>query len=896
MLPPVQVVRRKLQRPRIVGDLVERQELLSDLEAASRLPLTLVHAPPGYGKTTLVVSWIESREGLSAWLSPDTEDSDPRVFLSYLVAAIQSAFPDACTATLACLADGETSLPVLAGALSNDLDALPAPLVVVIDDFQRIVSPSTHALLDRLLLRPPDRLHLVLISRTLPPLSLGALRVREALSEIGMRELRLSTREAALVIERCAGRALPPEALERACQRSEGWPAGVRLVGLALRAGSADDCFDQRLSAADPQVQQYLVEELIAREDPAVRNGLLRLAIVDSFCVSLAANLLAGVLPPANRESAASVVERLIDASLWTVPVDDRPGWYRYHVLFREFLLLQLARQFSPAGAGELHRYASGWFEAHGLIEEALDHALVAGGPGLASELLVRQYARVVGRDSRHRLERCLSRLPAAVVDSDPELLLLKSWLLHHQGRHVELARVLQRAEHVLGDGCPELAQRSAERFWLWRGRLLALRSQLRYLEGQADDALACATEALQRLPGEYVEEHALAWSVLAGVRQMHGEVADARRLIHDALACRPRASAEAWLVSALCFIDWMAADLSALLWTANEYYRETPGEAQGYAFMARYFAGLVQYQRNELAVAEATLIPVLRPYPEPSPGYRAEGSMLLAEVYQALGQGDKAREIVDGLCARLQQKGDLSRLFRARACEADLALRQGRIDAARDWARSFDPGPAPACYHLSRSPHLTLARVWVADGGAEGREQAGRLLQLLESELVARHNTRYLIEVLALQALLRRAQGDAAGAAERLTRALALAKPAGFVRVFVDLGHQLVPVLRQVHGAGQSTGYVGQLLAAFKNDWLISVERQQISAELTRRELKILRLLAARLSNLEISEELCISRATVKRHTQNIYRKLQASSRREAVLRAKSLNILLDG
>lgn len=893
MLSPVQIVHRKLQRPRIVGDLVERQKLLGDLEVASRLPLTLVHAPPGYGKTALVVSWIESREGPSAWLSPDVEDSDPRVFVSYLVAAIQSAFADACTTTLACLARGETSLPILAGALSNDLDALPEPLVVVIDDYQRIVSPSTHALLDRLLLRPADRLHLVLISRTLPPLSLGALRVREALSEIGMRELRLNAGEAALIIERCAGRALPPEVLERVCQRSEGWAAGVRLAGLALRAGVADDCLDQRISAADPQVQQYLVEEFITGEEPAVRAGMLCLAIVERFSASLAADLLAAGLPPANRGSAASVVERLIDASLWTVPVDDRPGWYRYHALFREFLLLQLVRQLSPAGIGELHRYASGWFEAHGLIEEALDHALVAGGPALASELLVRQYARLVGRDSRHRLERCLRRLPVAVVDSDPELLLLKSWLLDHQGRHVELARVLQRAE-VLSDGCPELVQRSAERFW--RGRLLALRSRLKYLEGQADEALACAKEALQRLPDEYVEEHALARSVLAGVRQMHGEVADARRLIRDALACRPRASAEACLVSALCFIDWMAADLSALRWTANEYYREMPGEARGDAFMARYFTGLVQYQRNELAVAEATLMPVLQPYPEPSPGYRAEGSMLLADVHQALGQGDQAREIVDALCARLQQKGDLWTLFRARACEADLALRQGRTEAARDWARRFDPGPAPACYHLARSPHLTLARVWIADGGAEDREQAGRFLQLLESELVARHNTRYLIEVLALQALLRRANGDAAGAAERLARALALAQPAGFVRVFVDLGQELVPVLRQVHGAGQSTGYIGQILAAFKNDWLIGVERQQISAELTRRELKILRLLAARLSNVEISEELCISRATVKRHTQNIYRKLQASSRREAVLRAKSLNMLLDG
>lgn len=892
----IQIVRNKLQRPRIPGDLIVPGDLLTRLEAAGTRPLALLVAPAGYGKTALVAHWLEGRGGLAAWLSLDRTDSDPIVFTSYLVAAVRSAIPEACAETLECLQAGRQASPAqLAGSLSNDFGVLPAPLVVVLDDYHRIESPQTHALLDRILARPANALHLLVIARNDPPLSLGALRVREAIDEIRGRDLQLSPRETALLLERCTGRAVDRALLDRVQLSTEGWPVGVRLAALALRRD--DNAGDPAFGGGSPQVWQYFAAEVMNGQSALAREGLLRTSVLERFCAPLCEALLSEPAGMAQCPDGHSFFDFVATSGLPCFSVGESGEWYRYHRLFREFLHRQLAAHNSAAQIAELHRRAAAWLEAHGLLEEAIALALAADGATVAGQLLARHRTPLIERQQRQRLERCLRLLPMDTVENNPMLLLLKAWLLHHQGRHVEIPALLERIE-ALREGSDDA---DATTLNFLRGGVLALRSLQRYLEGSADLALTTAELALQHLPDECPPARVVAQAVAAGARQMCGDLPGARQSIRDALARAPGPidECQAPLVATLCFIDWMAADLSALQWTANQYCRIGEvgrGDDCGLA-LGRYFHGLVYYQRNELALAEATLLPALAPHKEPSLGYRTEVSFVMAAVYQALGQADRARQIIDSVCAHLLRKGDGPALFRAQARQADLALRQGRLDEACEWARNFDPGPIQFGYRLSSVPQLTLARVWIAEGSAEGREQAGRLLQLLEAELAARCNVRFLIEVLALQALLQQMQGDTVAACETLTRAVVLAQPGGFIRLFVDLGQDLVQPLKRLHLArGSGARHVAQILSAFDDDWLVSAGRQQVGADLTRRELKILKLLAVRLSNVEISEELCISRATVKRHTQNIYRKLRASSRREAVVRARTLNILTDG
>ncbi|EXI68616.1 MAG: ATP-dependent transcriptional activator MalT [Candidatus Accumulibacter adjunctus] len=881
--------RSKLQRPRLVADFVVRDELQCQLEDAARLPLTVVTAPLGYGKTSLVAHWLANRVGLAAWLSLDAGDDEPYAFIHALVAAVRSVLPEACSGTLACFAAQHLPpLAVLAALLDNELDDLAEPLVLVLDDLHRIDDRETYALLDRLLLRPPPHLHLVLITRGDPPLSLGALRVRGALHEIGACELQFNRQQAAQIIEHAAAGEIGNAALTLLHERSGGWPAGVRLAALLLRHRWSGGDAAAGFAGGTPLVAQYFFDEVLAPQPAAVRAALLRTAILDCFCVALC-DALAGEDASGQALSGAAFMDFVRGGSVLASSVDEAGEWYRYHPLLHEFLQARLLAQMGVEAMQQLQRRAAVWFAGNERLEEATRHQLAGGGPAAAGQLLADHRNTLLQHGQQARLARCLRLLPPDAVETDAELLLLKAWLLYRQGRLVETAAVLDRIQALLDrSGGPQIAAPV-------RGGLLALRSMQEYLEGNGDEAARCAGDALACLPAGRIDERVLAQTVIAGARQLAGDLSGARQGIDEALAQAPGpiARCQVPLLAARCCIDWMAADLSALHLLAKTDLRVggAPWGSDDGGLRA-YFLGLVQYQRNELAVAEQTLLSASK---TAVVGYRGELSLLLAAVCQALGQSSRANAVIDTLCQHLQQQDDLHALQRAYAFRAELALRQGQLAMASDWASGFDPGPLHFAYHLANAPHLTLAKVWIAEGSSESREQAARLLQLLERELAARHNIRFLIEVLALQSLLQHGLGDDAAAADLLGRAVALAQPGGFVRLFVDLGQDLLPPLRRLKLDRSDSRYLGQILAAFNDDWLACSGRQEPRADLTRRELKILKLLAVRLSNVEISEELCISRATVKRHTQNIYRKLRASSRREAVVRARTLNIILD-
>ncbi len=888
------IVRSKLRPPPVVADFVCREKLRRVLDAGGELPLTLLAAPAGYGKTSLVAHWLAGREGRAAWLAVDDEESDPDVFIRYFVAAVRSVFPEACAATLDGLDGVVPAAPVaLAGLLSNDLELLPEPLSIVVDGYERVASPALEALLDRLLAHPVGPLRLVIISRLEPELSLAALRVGQTMVEVRAADLRFSELDSATLIERCTGGTVSAELLSGIVAATQGWPVAVRLAALALRDGEIDVTSLARFNGGSTTLSQYFGEVLLARLPPASVDRLLQTAIVDRYC----APLCDAILGTASGEAGNSLIQLAASGALLCEKVDGEGDWYRHHHLFHEYLLRRLLLDCPPAVLKELHRRAAAWFVGQGMLEEAIGHALSGEGERAAGEILVGHRELLLCRAQRHRLRRCLKRLPPEVVEDSLLLLVFKAWLMYHEGRHLEIPAVLDRIEALAGGEAPPSSPAAED---LVVGHLLALRSLQSYLEGRAASAVTHAEGALHRLPLACAHARVMAQALRAAGRQSCGDLRGARESIHQALVhtTGPIDVGHAPLVATLCLIDWMAADLSALHWSVNQFFNlaATGSSEEGNGALGRYFLGLVHYQRNELALAETELSQAVAADRAPRLGYRTEMSFALSSVYQALGQADRAREIADHVVAHLAQTGNLPALFRARACQADLALRQGRLGDALEWARSFDPGPVQFVYRFFSAPHLTLARVWIAEGSAESRSQAGRLLDLLEAELRERHNVRFLAEVLALQSLLHHLGGDDGAAVEQLERALALAQPGGLIRLFVDLGQEIAKPLKRLQALVGGSLYVTHLLAALNDDWLVSAGRQQVGADLTRRELKILKLLAVRLSNVEISEELCISRATVKRHTQNIYRKLRASSRREAVVKAKTLKILVDG
>jgi LuxR family maltose regulon positive regulatory protein len=573
------------------------------------------------------------------------------------------------------------------------------------------------------------------------------------------------------------------------------------------------------------------------------------------------------------------------------VALDASGEWYRYHHLFQELLQRQLKARLTPDEIAGLHRRAASWFEEQDLLEEALHHLLQADGPVDAGRLIVRHRNDILNQEQWHRLHRWLQQLSAKTIEDNPELMMLQAWHLQNRGRYPEAFIMLDRVEEVINS---EQSPPATERL---RGSVHALRSKQAYLEGQGERVLQHVEKALILLPPECLSERAYALNYLGGAHQMCGDLDRARKVIRSHLAdtSLPLGTFQTRLEMSLCFVNWVAADLTSLRLAAHRYRElaEKLGLSESIA-VVRYFFGILDYQLNSLAKAETSLAFNVITQQSPNLEFFTESAFALASVHQASGRAEKARETVTCVCEHLLEVGNIRMLRCAQAYRADLDLRQGRIPDALAWARGFDPEPFEANYRFFE-PRLTLARALIAEGEKTSLESATVLLQRLQAFYAGIHNIRFLIEVLALQALACDAQGDESTARDLLTKAVGLAQPGGFIRLFVDLGPGLARLLNRLDLDAEGLRYVGQILSAFRGDEKTEAGKLPDHA-LTRREVEILGLLADELSNKQISDQLCISAATVKRHTENIYEKLGVHGRRKAVAKAQGLSIIHAG
>jgi LuxR family maltose regulon positive regulatory protein len=805
------------------------------------------------------------------------------------VAAVRTVFPDACDDTLAHLeADALAPLPVLAGCLSNDFDDLEEPLVLVLDDYHRVNDPVVHDLVNFLLKHPIARLQLVVISRHDPPLSLGALRAHNQLTEVRMQDLKFTLAKTGEFLQLATGQRLSSTALENVHQSTEGWIAGLRLAALAVRHRSDADAYLSHFDGNVRGIQDFLVQEVMSQQLPATLDCLCRTSILNRFCAPLCETVCAD---QDDKDKCCldglDFIRLLEDSGLFSVALDMSGEWYRYHHLFQEQLQRQLRARFTPQEIADLHRRAASWFETQGLLEEAIQHLLQADGPAEVGRLIVRHRNEILNNEQWYRLDRWLHQLPAKTIEDDPELMILQAWRLQNQGRYPEAFGVLDRVEEVINS---EHSSSPTERI---RGTVHALRSQQAYMQGQGERALHHTEKALSLLPPACLSERGYALIFQGGAHQMCGDIDRARKVLYAHLAdtSLPLGTFQARLEMPLCFVNWVAADLPSLRLTARDFKElaEKFGLAESIA-VSHYFFGILDYQVSSLAEAEASLVLNVITSQSPNLEFYTESAFALASVYQASGRAEKAHETVTWVCEYLLDVGNIRLLQRAEAYRADLAVRQGRLPESQEWARGFNPEPFEANYRFYE-PRLTLARVLIAEGETTSLESAAVLLQRLQAFYEGIHNTRFLIEVLALQALACCAQGDESTARERLTRAVLLAQPGGFIRLFVDLGPALASILQGLDLDAGGLRYVAQILSAFDVDG----KAQTVEApgrSLTRREVEILGLLAEELSNKKISDQLCISAATVKRHTENIYQKLGVHDRRKAVAKAKTLRL----
>jgi LuxR family transcriptional regulator, maltose regulon positive regulatory protein len=917
------LLQTKLHRPRLASDLVIRPRLLEMLNRGLEGRLTLVCAPAGFGKTTLVSSWIESisqsGNGVTspypaAWLSLDEYDSDLNLFLRYFIAALRTIFKDACPETDELLqARQQPPLTVLSKTLSNEIERLPEHFILVLDDYHLLQGDAVHNLLNQWVRHWPRPLHLVLIARKDPPLSLASLRARGKLSEIRSRDLRFTDNETVTFLDRVLEKSLRNPVIALLKERTEGWIAGLKLATLWLRAaGNTDQVLDS-LPITDSGVADYLMDEVLSHQLPAIQMFLLKTSILNRFCAPLCEAVIGESDPAWNISASIDWLERL---NLFVTSLDSRKEWYRYHRLFQEFLQNRLSAGLGSGQVKELHVRAASWFADQGLVEEALHYALEAKDHDLAARLMEQGLRDVLNREDRPTLERWSRLLPEEVVQKHPGLMMIKAWALQFLFQLDAQARVLRQVEELLdADGSASLLTDDLQ---ILRGQITGLRMQEAYFNNQPTLAITLCHETLALLPRSWIYIRGGVMQYMGMCMQTNGQAAEAERQLLEEYEAHPdKADIYALrILVGLCYNHLKTGQLEQtrqiarlLLQGANES-RLPVLQSWG-----EYFLGIVHYHWNEVDFAARHFTRIL------DNRYTAQITVFrdavagLAVIHQAKGESSEAWQMVELISQfDLEQRGIEN--DRTRSLRACLLLSQGDMDAAGRWAGAFTDLPPDQPFMWLEEPQVTRAQVLVARGGDDDLRLALQILDALDEIADRTHNTCHKIEVLALRALALDAQGNSADADRALCQSIDLSQPGGFIRVYLDLGAPMQAMLSRLAGYGTVVGQssaagaqgsaaptIHRILAAFAgsrggtgfrdDQFRTKAPDSEFVEPLTGREHEILALMGEPLSPKEIAFRLGISRSTVKRHSATIYRKLGVNSRWEAVAKAKTLSVL---
>ncbi len=908
------LLQTKLHRPRLVKDLVQRVRLVEWLNHDIDRPLILVCAPAGFGKTTLVSSWLShmaadpaaaSAPLPSAWLSLDENDSDLNLFLRYFIASLRKVFKDACEETLALLqAAAPPPEAVLFTTFINELEELPGEAILVLDDFHKIHGEAVHKLLVELARHWPRPLHLVLISRTSPSIPLSGLRARGMLSEIRSRDLRFTPEETIAYLGKTQFALMDRSVLPLLEERFEGWPAGLHLAAISFRSASSQTAVLSELSRPNSNITEYLVDEVLSHQFPAIRAFLLQTSILDRFCAPLCEAVIGEIDLTWNAHACLDWIER---SELFLISLDDRREWYRYHHLFQELLQQRASAEMAPEDVNALHLRASAWFGVQGLFDEAIQHALAAGDFDLAAQLMSTGLREVLNREDRPTLERWLRLLPEEIIQRRPELLMIRAWALQFLWQLGRQAKVLQQVEELLGSEAGSSLPVEDEQ--ILRAQILLIKSQFMFFNNQTTLAIDMCREVLALTPPSWKFARGSAMLYLGFSMQAMGQFSAAETLL---LAEYERSFDKTdiyplILLQTLGFIYLLAGQLEQAMQIAQALIQGAT--CSGITFTKNwgdYYLGVACYLRNDLETAHQYFTQIVNNrFLAHFTAYR-DAVAGLALIHQIKVESAEARQLLEAISrSDLEETG--SEDSRTSSLRARLQILQGDLESAQHWVGTFSDPPPDQPLMFLEEPQITRVRVLLAINTEPCMRSALQILDALDEIVERTHNTRYRIEILALRALALQALAETSQAEAGLRQAVDLAQVGGFIRVFVDLGRPMQAMLRRLAQQDHSTEFLQRILAAFPKDEkdLVgskshaqpvrqpSPDISTLVEPLTPRELEVLSLLRGAASIKEIALQLNISCATAKRHTINIYAKLGVNQRWKAVAKAEELNIL---
>jgi LuxR family maltose regulon positive regulatory protein len=903
---PNSLIRTKLYSPPTRSDLISRARLLDRLNAGLSGNITLVSAPAGFGKTTLLAQWLQTIDRPTAWLSLDEHDNEPRVFFQSLTAALRSAFPDMFHGIASLLeAPRFPSVDHVVPLFINDLADVPDDAILVLDDYHLIRTREIHSLVDQLIEHLPHQLHLVLATRSDPPLPVHRWRARGYLNELRPTDLRFTLEETEAFLMRMLGNELANGIVAALEEQTEGWIAVLRLAALSLRNTFDRATFMERLrSYPDRFISNYLMEEILSQQVPLVQEFLVQTSILEQFCAELCVAILGS---DTSYEQVQATLDWMERSNVLIIPLDERQGWYRFHHLFGQLLQQRLQGHISKEELATLHRRASAWYAEQGLIEQALEHALTAGDVSGATQLVEAQFLPAFKQEQMVQVERWLRALPEEQIQGSPSLLIARAWLLQMHGQLKDLPHSLTTAELLLATSDSSARDLDDPQRRLLHALIATIWSQFQYFTGQVQASLESARSALAWLPpGEgYIASLALVF--LAWSNQATGQEEVALFELNNALRERSTPlSGTARLLFAQANVYLAAGKLHQVEHTARHLLQiaQEADLALSQNF-AHWYLGVVHYEWNKLDAAAYHFSAVIANQHQAHFWVVQDALYGLALTYQAQGLGTQAQETARTLLELVREQHNIRELLTAYAFCGQLALLQGEVEGASQWLEMAGEQEVLGPMMFLEDPPISKAWMLLAKGDEVSVAHGQALLNQILQHVEAMHSTRKTINVLALQAWAYDLQGREAEALEVLERALALARPAGFIRTFADLP-SLGNVLQGLRKRRKARKEIDTKLDTYLQDFLavmssraaqpVSTEallRQEGLEALTGRELQILRLLDKDLTNKEIAHELVLTTGTVKVHTSNIYRKLSVKNRRAAVSLAKTLGYM---
>jgi len=914
----IPLIQTKLFAPLVPPELVSRPRLIELFEAGIHRKLTLVSAPAGFGKTTLLAEWYHQHHERSqdrravVWVSLDKDDDEPSHYWTYFIAALQTIHPELGHSEMAMIQIPQPPpIETCLTSLINEITKRADPFVIILDDYHMIENKAIHRAMTFLLEHMPAQMHMVIASRVDPPLPLALLRGRNQLNELRAADLRFTYDEAEDFFNRVMKLGLSKSGVKALENRTEGWVASLQMAAISMRGHNDIQEFINSFSGSQRYVLDYLTEEVFTQQAPDVQSFLLQTSILDRLTAPLCNAV-------TKRTDAKEKLDYLEAANLFLVPLDDDRKWFRYHSLFADLLRNQLNRS-SPDLPSTLHQRASQWFEQEELAAEAIDHAFAAEDLERVANLIEKIAVPMITIESKvSTLLRWLARLPDEFITTRPWLCIALASARIADGRWDDIEPLLRSAESVL-KATEKDGREPAERIKI-SSAVRALRASANTLGGiNIQVSLDLLRESYEQLPNDETFTRSPIALNLGVAHATKGEMSTASRFLNESitlaqttgnpyvallgLSCLAEIQIKMGLLHQAAETDRRALRLGAEWSDSSE-----PLSATGYAHIS---LAEILYQWNELDEALEHLTLGIKLSEQCGAALFVQffypGIALMEKFQDKATSMPELRDLVKRI-GHGSYTALLSRLLDA--WQARLSLAHGDIKATQRWAASHEIE-----LNIHNLPdlgqefsYLTLARLHIARNKAE---EIHDLLEKMRRKAESEERIGSVIEILVLQSIALENQGKIDQAIGVLKEALLLAEPEGYVRIFVDEGEPMKQLLGIAASRGIASAYITKLLESFSGS-IHALEDQSLKTTdnnlttlryttstpklvdpLSTRELEIIRLMATGATSKEIASALTVSNATVKKHIIHIYRKLDVHKQTMAVSKAQELGLL---